>query len=111
MAIRNPDGRPRFEELTQHFEGTSAEVIRAGIEGSLKRLKTDYIDPYYIHVDDRSTDLEETLRELDALVKEGKVRYIGYSNIQTWRLEKIFHLCEKNGWVRPVAVQQEYSYM
>jgi aryl-alcohol dehydrogenase-like predicted oxidoreductase len=111
MAVRNPDGIPRWDKIPRHYEGASAKVLREGIEGSLKRLKTDFIDLYYIHVDDRETNLEETLAAMDAFVKEGKIRYIGYSNIQTWRLERVFRLCEENGWTKPVAIQQEYSYV
>ena len=111
MAIRNPDGIPRWDEIPSHYEGASEKVIRSGLEDSLRRLQTEYIDLYYIHVDDRKTNLEETLATTDALVKEGKIRYLGYSNIQTWRLEQVFRICEKSGWTKPVAVQLEYSYV
>lgn len=111
MALRDEDGIPRWDEIPDHFEGASKAVIRKGLEDSLRRLQTDYIDLYYIHVDDRKTPLEETLFEMDALIKEGKIRYYGYSNVQTWRLEKIMMICEQNGFSKPVMVQQEYGYI
>jgi aryl-alcohol dehydrogenase-like predicted oxidoreductase len=111
MAIRDPNGIPYWDDIYNHLEGASAKVIKSAVNDCLKRLKTDYIDLLYIHVDDRDTELEETLKTLNDLVKAGTVRHIGYSNIQTWRLEKIFNICEKNGWVKPVAAQLEYSYI
>jgi len=93
------------------FEGAGAQTLRDALEGSLRRLGTDYVDLYYVHVDDRSTPLEETLEALDGLVKAGKIRYIGWSNVATWRLERIRQLCARNGWTAPVALQQQHSYL
>jgi aryl-alcohol dehydrogenase-like predicted oxidoreductase len=100
-----------WAEMERYYEGTSADTIRRGIDGSLRRLRTDHIDLYYVHVDDMSTPLEETLQALDDIVKAGKARYIGWSNVRTWRLERIRGLAEQHGWVKPVAVQQQYSYL
>ncbi len=111
MAIRDPNGIPRWEKIPDNFEGASRKTIREATAHCLRRLQTDYIDLLYVHVDDRDTDLEETLEEMNSLVEEGIVRYIGYSNIQTWRLERVFNICRQNGWVLPVAIQQEYSYI
>jgi aryl-alcohol dehydrogenase-like predicted oxidoreductase len=95
-----------------YYEGASAEVIRRGIDASLRRLGTDHVDLYYIHVDDQATPLEETLATLDEIVRAGKVRYIGWSNVWTWRLERIRALTERHGWQSsPVAVQQQHSYL
>ena len=66
--------------------GMSRLHIKQQIEGSLKRLRTDYIDVYYIHHVDHQTPLEEMLRALDDLVREGKILYTGCSNFETWRL-------------------------
>ncbi len=110
-AIRNADGVPRWEEAPSNYEGASAKTLKKAIDGSLARLGTDYVDLYYIHVDDRKTPLEETLGALNEMVVSGKVRHIGYSNVLTWRLERIRAICEKNGWAMPVAVQQEFSYL
>ena len=64
-----------------------------------------------MHVDDRSTALEETLQALADFVREGKVRYLGWSNVRTWRLERIRGLCAANGWPQPVALQQQHTYL
>jgi len=68
--------------------GLSRQHIMEGVEASLRRLQTDYIDLYQAHWDDRETPLEETLRAFDDLVSQGKVRYLGCSNYQAWRLTR-----------------------
>jgi len=103
------DGRPDWDRV--RFEGAGAETLRKAIDDSLLRLRTDYIDLYYVHVDDRSTPLEETLEALAGIVSAGKVRYLGWSNVRTWRLERIRQLCDRYGWPAPVAVQQQHSYL
>jgi aryl-alcohol dehydrogenase-like predicted oxidoreductase len=94
-----------------YYEGASAAVIKRGIDASLRRLGTDHVDLYYVHVDDLSTPLEETLSALNDIVQTGKVRYIGWSNVRTWRLERIRGIAAQNGWAAPVAVQQQHSYL
>jgi aryl-alcohol dehydrogenase-like predicted oxidoreductase len=79
------------------------------IEGSLKRLNTDYIDVYHMHGFDGNTPVEETLRTLDDLVQSGKVRYIAASNFSGWHLMKSLAVSEKYGWNRYVAHQVYYS--
>ncbi len=111
MAIRDKNGIPRWDEIPENFEGASREVILSNLKDSLARLQTDYIDLYYIHVDDRQTPLEETLSTMNKLIEDGQIKYYGYSNIQTWRLEQVYNLCEQNDWHKPVAIQQEYSYI
>ncbi len=64
-----------------------------------------------MHVDDRGTPLEGTLKALAGFVQAGKVRHLGWSNVRTWRLERIRQLCLRNGWPLPVAVQQQHSYL
>ena len=93
------------------FVGAAAGTLRTSLEGSLRRLGVEHIDLYYVHVDDRSTALEETLQTLADFVHEGKVRYLGWSNVHTWRLERIRSLCAANGWPQPVALQQQHSYL
>jgi aryl-alcohol dehydrogenase-like predicted oxidoreductase len=95
----------------QRFEGAGADTLRGAIDASLRRLGTDYVDLYYVHVDDRSTPLEETLSALAGIVSAGKARYIGWSNVRAWRLERIRQLCDRYGWPAPVAVQQQHSYL
>jgi aryl-alcohol dehydrogenase-like predicted oxidoreductase len=93
------------------FEGAGADTVRRGIDGSLKRLGVDHVDLFYVHVDDRATPLEETLAALDEIVVAGKARFIGWSNVRTWRLDRVRALAAQNGWAAPVAVQQRYSYL
>lgn len=108
-----PAGTPAADwgYARDHFVGASAAVIRESLEASLRRLRTDHVDLYYVHVDDRRTPLEETLATLADLVAEGKVRRLGWSNVRTWRLERVRQLCDRYGWPAPVAVQQEYSLL
>ncbi|GAA2684345.1 aldo/keto reductase [Actinoplanes palleronii] len=105
------DGNPDWELARKTFEGAGADTLRHALDGSLRRLGTDHVDLYYVHVDDLGTPLEETLEALSGLVTAGKVRYLGWSNVRTWRLERIRQLCERHGWVAPVALQQQHSYL
>ena len=89
--------------------GLSASSIRRGAEASLRRLQTDHIDLYYAHADDPDTPLEETLEAFDALVREGKVRYLAASNYSAPRLAQALTLSENQGWARFVALQQHYN--
>jgi aryl-alcohol dehydrogenase-like predicted oxidoreductase len=89
--------------------GSSRYHITQQIEGSLKRLKTDYIDVYHLHGFDALTPVEETLNTLDKLVREGKVRYIACSNFSGWHLMKSLSVSERYGWSRYVAHQVYYS--
>lgn len=108
-----PGGRPEPEwaRARREFAGASRRALTEALNGSLRRLGTDYIDLYYIHVDDLATPLEETLETLAGFVHSGKVRHIGWSNVRTWRLERIRQLCAHNGWPAPVALQQQHSYL
>jgi aryl-alcohol dehydrogenase-like predicted oxidoreductase len=83
-------------------------LIRA-VEGSLRRLQTDYIDLFQLHGFDAQTPVEETLRALDDLVQAGKIRYTGCSNFSGWHLMKSLAVSEKYGWTRYVAHQAYYS--
>lgn len=89
--------------------GLSRKHIMDGIEASVKRLQTDYIDLYQVHVWDQATPIEETLRALDDLVTSGKVRYIGCSNFFAWQLMKSLALSDVNRYVRFVSIQPQYS--
>jgi aryl-alcohol dehydrogenase-like predicted oxidoreductase len=105
------DGVANWELARRTFAGAGAQTLREALDGSLRRLGTDHVDLYYVHVDDRSTPLEETLEALAGLVRAGKVRHLGWSNVRTWRLERIRQLCARNGWPLPVAVQQQHTYL
>jgi aryl-alcohol dehydrogenase-like predicted oxidoreductase len=105
------DGTPDWDLARRTFTGAGADNLRHALDGSLRRLGTDHVDLYYIHVDDRGTPLEETLETLAGFVRAGKVRHIGWSNVRTWRLERIRQLCARHGWPAPVALQQQHSYL
>jgi len=90
-------------------EGLSRHHIIHAVEDSLKRLQTDYIDLYQTHWYDDSTPMEETLSAMDSLVKSGKVRYIGASNHQAWRLMKSLWVSDVNNLVRYESLQPHYS--
>ena len=88
--------------------GASRHHIMQAVEDSLRRLKTDTIDLYQIHVWDEDTPIDETLRALDDLVHAGKVRYIGASNFSAWQLTWANALAELRGWNRFVSIQPHY---
>lgn len=89
--------------------GSSRREIMEQAEQSLRRLQTDYIDLYQIHTIDKRTPLEETLRALDDLVSQGKVRYIGASNYFAWELMKSLSISERHNFAKFVSVQPCYS--
>lgn len=89
--------------------GSSRLHLQQELEGSLKRLNTDYIDLYQIHTFDPHTPLEETLRALDDMVSSGKVRYIGASNYAAWELMKALGISENKGFIRYISTQISYS--
>ncbi|MBU1241292.1 aldo/keto reductase, partial [Myxococcota bacterium] len=89
--------------------GTSRKAIMREVEGSLKRLGTDYIDLYQVHAWDPTTPLEETLSALDDLVRSGKVRYIGLSNFTGWQIAKAYGISEARGFQKFVSAQSYYS--
>ena len=89
--------------------GSSRFHLIKAVEGSLRRLGTDYIDLFQLHAFDAMTPIEETLSTLDDLVRAGKIRYIGCSNFSGWHLMKSLAISEKYGWPRHVAHQAYYS--
>ena len=91
--------------------GLSRKHLIAACEASLKRLKTDYIDLYQVHMWDPWTPLEETLSTLDRLVRAGKVRYVGASNYSGWQLQKAIDLAKANGWEPFTCLQALYNLL
>jgi aryl-alcohol dehydrogenase-like predicted oxidoreductase len=89
--------------------GSSRHHLIAACEGSLRRLKTDYIDLWQMHGFDAQTPIEETMSTLNDLVRAGKVRYIGCSNFSGWHLMKSLAISDRYGWPRYVAHQAYYS--
>jgi aryl-alcohol dehydrogenase-like predicted oxidoreductase len=92
-------------------QGASRRYIMAAVEDSLRRLKTDYIDLYQQHDYDPLTPIEETLRALDDLVRQGKVRYIGNSNFPAWRIAEAEFTARAAGTSRFISCQDEYSLL
>ena len=88
--------------------GASRGHIMSAVEGSLKRLQTDYLDLYTLHNYDTLTPLEETLRAFDDLVRQGKVRYIGCSNFAAWQVMKANGISDRMGYVRFQALENLY---
>ena len=95
--------------LGRNSVGASRGHILDSVEGSLRRLQTDYIDLYQIHTNDSLTPLEETLQALDILVRQGKVRYIGCSNWQAWKIAKALGISELKNFARFDTLQAYYS--
>ncbi|HJN49451.1 MAG: aldo/keto reductase [Pseudomonadales bacterium] len=91
--------------------GASAEIIATEAEKSLKRMGIDTIDLYYTHLDDRNTPFEEQLGAMDKLVKAGKVRCLGASNVKAWRLEEGRSTSLANGFASHACVEQRYTYL
>jgi len=91
--------------------GLSRHHILEGCDASLKRLGTDYIDLYQVHAFDLKTPLEETLRVLDDLVRQGKIRYIGCSNFAGWQLMKALAISDKHNLDRFVIIEALYSLL
>src|SRR5436309_9974134 len=96
-------------------DGTEARGSRAyileAIEGSLERLRTDVVDLYQYHTPDNVTPFEETFGALDELVRAGKVRYVGHSNLNAAQVEEVDAICRERGFARPVSAQNQYSLL
>lgn len=89
--------------------GLSRRWIMHAVEASLKRLQTDWIDVYYLHVEDAQTPLDETVSTMGHLITSGKVRYFGLSNFRAWRIAEVIRLCDELGVPRPVVSQPYYN--
>ena len=89
--------------------GNQRKNMMQSVEASLKRLKTDYIDLYWLHVWDFMTPVEEVMRAFDDLIRQGKVLYIGISDAPAWIVSRANTLAELRGWTQFVGLQVEYS--
>jgi 1-deoxyxylulose-5-phosphate synthase len=89
--------------------GLSRKHVLAACDASLRRLGTDFIDLYQIHRWDPETEPEEVLSALDALVRAGKVRYLGASSMAAWEFARALHLADRHGWYRFVSMQNHYN--
>jgi aryl-alcohol dehydrogenase-like predicted oxidoreductase len=91
--------------------GNARKNLRASLETSLRRLGTDYLDLYWVHVWDRSTPIEETMRALDDAVRAGKVLYVGISDVPAWVVARGQTLAEWHGWSPFIGLQVPYSVL
>ena len=91
--------------------GSSRKAIVGAAENSLRRLQTDYIDLYWLHIWDKNTPIDETMAALDDLVRAGKVRYIGVSDTPAWKIAQANTMAQFRGWSAFVALQIEYSLL
>ena len=89
--------------------GNSRKAMMVSVEGSLRRLKTDYLDLYWVHMADGVTPVEEIARGLDDLVRAGKILYAGLSDFPAWRASRAATLAELRGWAPIAGLQLEYS--
>ncbi len=109
IVLATKIGRPMDD--AGNLKGTSRRYIMSGVEASLKRLQTDWIDLYQIHELDRLTPMDETLRALDDLIRQGKVRYVGCSNFPAWKVVESWWISRKlkiNGFI---SCQDQYSLL
>lgn len=89
--------------------GNHRKSMMQSVEASLKRLQTDYIDLLYLHAWDFTTPVEEILRGMDDLVRQGKVLYVGISDVPAWQVSRMQTIADLRGWSPLVALQIEYS--
>lgn len=101
-ANMDPNAKP-------NTHGLSRKLIFDEVEKSLKRLGTDYIDLYIIHHPDMDTPVEETMEALNDLIRMGKIRYIGASNMRAWQFAKYQYTAEKHGWHTFVSLQNTHN--
>ncbi|HEV7252422.1 MAG TPA: aldo/keto reductase [Mesorhizobium sp.] len=108
LVIATKSGFARTSGTPLHG-GNGAKNIRLGLEGSLRRLRTDYIDMYWVHVWDRITPAEEVLRALTDAVRSVKILHYGFSNTPGWHVAKLATLARAHGLPEPVGLQYAYS--
>ncbi|MFT5706734.1 MAG: aryl-alcohol dehydrogenase-like predicted oxidoreductase [Oceanospirillaceae bacterium] len=89
--------------------GLSRKWLMQAVDDSLRRLDTDYIDIYYLHLEDLNTPLQETIGAIGDLIRHGKIRYFGLSNFRAWRVAEIIRLCDKLNVPYPVVSQPYYN--
>jgi aflatoxin B1 aldehyde reductase len=87
----------------------SPEDVRRGLLDSLKALKAEKVDLWYLHAPDRTIPFEVTLKEVDKLHKEGYFSRFGLSNFMSWEVAQVCEICEKNGWIKPSVYQGIYN--
>ncbi len=118
---RHPSRRDRLVIATKFFSnlypgdpnggGASRKAIVSACEQSLRRLQTSYLDLYWMHCWEALTPIDETMRALDDLVRDGKVRYIGFSDTPAWKCAEAQTMARLRGWTPLIALQIEYSLL
>jgi aryl-alcohol dehydrogenase-like predicted oxidoreductase len=111
LATKKRYDPARYRTGSPRDHGLSRRQIVSGLEGSLRRLRTDYIDLYYPHHPDPETPLEETLRACDDLIRAGKVRYLGLSNYSAWQAIDALWIADRRGFAPVVGVQALYNLL
>jgi aryl-alcohol dehydrogenase-like predicted oxidoreductase len=91
--------------------GASRRWILAACDASLRRLRTDYVDIYYLHIDDANTPLDETAAAMGTLIDSGKIRNFGVSNFRGWRIAEIMRCCERQNVAPPIVCQPYYNLL
>ncbi|HSU42945.1 MAG TPA: aldo/keto reductase [Casimicrobiaceae bacterium] len=91
--------------------GASRRWILAACDASLRRLHTDYVDIYYLHIDDANTRLDETVAAMGTLIDSGKIRYFGVSNFRGWRIAELVRCCERQNVAPPIVCQPYYNLL
>jgi len=107
LVITTKAGFPMSDDVNGH--GCSRRHLMKAVDNSLKRLKTDYIDIYFMHRFDDDTPIEETLRVLDDLVRQGKILYPAASNYAAWQVAKALGISAREGWSKFVCIQPMYN--
>jgi aryl-alcohol dehydrogenase-like predicted oxidoreductase len=118
---RHPDRRDRLVIATKfsgnlypgdpNGGGSGRKAVISACENSLRRLQTDYIDLYWLHIWDANTPIEETMAALDDLVRAGKVRYLGVSDTPAWKIVEANLIARFRGWSAFIGLQVEYSLL
>lgn len=100
---------PSTDPTNPNAQGNGAKNIRTSVETSLRRLKTDYIDLYWMHFWDTVTPAADVVATLDGLVRAGKILHYGFSNVPAWFMTQAHLVAQAHGLARPIALQMEYS--
>jgi aryl-alcohol dehydrogenase (NADP+) len=111
LATKVANVMPGAGNEAPHTGGLSRRWIMAACNASLARLRTDWIDIYYLHKDDTRTPLAETVAAIGELMRAGKIRYFGVSNFRGWRIAEVMRWCEKLGVPQPVVCQPYYNLL
>ncbi|MDR6990524.1 aldo/keto reductase [Luteimonas sp. 3794] len=110
IVLATKSGFPRTQD-NPHGGGNGAKNIRTALEGSLARLRTDYVDLYWMHVWDRLTPPEEVLQTMADAVRAGRILHYGFSNTPAWYVARVATLAQAHGLPAPIGLQYQYSLL